>query len=191
MPSIVGHFAVPVALCTARRVPGRLLVAGLAASMLPDADTLGLLAGVAQHGAAGHRGWTHSIVFAFAVATMLGAMHARGLRPSRGDASTPGDGRAGAPRAIPFGSAFPFLLACALSHPLLDVLTNGGPGVMLGWPFTDARVFAPWRPIEVSPIGAGFFSARGLTVVASELLWVVAPAFVLALAARGRVGRRP
>lgn len=182
MPSVVGHFAVPLALRMARPVPARLLVAGLAASMLPDADTLGLLVGVAQAGPVGHRGLTHSVLFAVAVA----AVAAFGFRDR--DAARIGDDAPGAasdrPARVTPRLAFAFVLACALSHPLLDVLTNGGPGVMLGWPFDDARVFAPWRPVEVSPIGVGFFSARGLAVVASELRWVVAPAFVLAVVAR-------
>jgi inner membrane protein len=65
---------------------------------------------------------------------------------------------------------------------LLDALTNGGLGVALAWPFDDKRFFFPWRPIEVSPIGAGFFSARGLAVIGSELLRVVLPTAILATA---------
>jgi hypothetical protein len=39
----------------------------------------------------------------------------------------------------------------------------------------------PFRPIEVSPIGVRqFFSERGLTVLASEMLWVWLPSAVLA-----------
>ncbi|GAB6195816.1 metal-dependent hydrolase [Lysobacter xanthus] len=164
MPSIMGHFTVPLALRIARAIPTRLLFAGLAASMLPDLDTLGLLVGVAPGTPLAHRGFSHSLVFALAVALVA-------MAAAKRLGSTPR--QAGA-----------FVFACAASHPLLDLLTNGGPGVMIGWPLSDARVFAPRRPIEVSPIGAGFFSARGLVVVASEFAWVVVPALLLALPAR-------
>ncbi|WP_133501236.1 metal-dependent hydrolase [Cognatilysobacter terrigena] len=166
MPSFVGHFTSPLATRIARVLPPRLLVAGLVASMLPDLDTIGALFGVERDTLFAHRGITHSFAFALVVAgiAMLGSNWLQVSRP-----------RAGL-----------FVLACALSHPLLDLLTNGGPGVMIGWPLSDARVFAPWRPIEVSPLGVGFFSARGLTVVASELVWIVTPSLLIAFAARRR-----
>lgn len=166
MPSIVGHFAIPFATRIARRFPARLLVAGLVASMLPDADTVGALLGVESGTLFAHRGVTHSFAFALVVAGIAMAT-SRWLQVSARHAGL-------------------FVLACALSHPMLDLFTNGGPGVMVGWPLSDARLFAPWRPIEVSPIGAAFFSARGLHVVASELVWVVAPVIALALLSRVR-----
>lgn len=73
------------------------------------------------------------------------------------------------------------MFACTASHPLLDALTNGGLGVALFWPWSDARLFAPWRPIAVSPIGAGFFGSRGLAVLGSELRWVWLPTLGAAL----------
>ena len=84
--------------------------------------------------------------------------------------------------------------ACALSHPLLDSLTNGGLGVAMWWPWSDARIFAPWRPIAVSPIGAGFFSARGVHVIVSEMRWIWLPCALIAvtaLALRRAVSSRP
>jgi len=44
---------------------------------------------------------------------------------------------------------------------LLDTLTDGGLGIALFWPFSDARYFAPWRPIPVAPIGRRLFAADG------------------------------
>ena len=40
----------------------------------------------------------------------------------------------------------------AVTHPLLDALTDGGSGVMLLFPFNDARLFFPWRPIHAGNI---------------------------------------
>ena len=80
------------------------------------------------------------------------------------------------------------------SHGLLDAMTNGGLGIAFFAPFDDGRYFLPWRPIEVSPIGAGaFFSEWGLRVIKSELLWVWLPVvglwvLIAGLRARSRAG---
>jgi inner membrane protein len=56
------------------------------------------------------------------------------------------------------------------SHPLLDILTNGGLGCALFWPFDDTRYFAPWTPIPVSPIGLRFLSPYGMFVAFVEVV---------------------
>ncbi|RDZ27057.1 metal-dependent hydrolase [Lysobacter silvisoli] len=163
MPTVIAHAAVPLALGWAlgpRKVSGRLLAAGVLAAMLPDADVVAFKLGIAYADAFGHRGTSHSIVFALAVGA-LGALASHWLR------------------APPLWAAL-WLALCTLSHPLLDACTNGGLGVALLWPWSDARWFAPWRPIAVSPIGAGFFSLRGLRVLWSEALWVWLPLLALA-----------
>jgi inner membrane protein len=70
------------------------------------------------------------------------------------------------------------------SHCLLDAMTNGGRGIALFAPFSNHRYFFPWRPIQVSPIGAGFFSARGLSVLVSEARWIWVPSAIIAVSAR-------
>lgn len=165
MPTIITHAAVPLLLGAAagrRAISPRLLAAGAIAAMLPDADVLAFKFGIAYADTFGHRGATHSIGMALA----LGAVAALAYRPLR---STP-------------WRAFFFVGLAALSHPLLDALTDGGLGVALAWPFAQGRVFFPWRPIEVSPIGARFFSARGLDVLLSEARWVWLPCALAALA---------
>jgi inner membrane protein len=70
------------------------------------------------------------------------------------------------------------------SHGALDALTNGGLGVAFFAPFSNARYFFPWRPVEVSPIGvAPFFSEWGVRVLESELVWLWLPAAALMLCA--------
>lgn len=166
MPTVITHALVPLAAGLAlgsRRIPPRLLVAGMVAAMLPDADVLAFKLGIPYADAFGHRGASHSLAFALLVA-LLGALAHRSLRTR--------------PRV-----AMAWLFACVASHPLLDALTDGGLGVALWWPMSEARAFAPMRPIAVSPIGAGFFSERGLAVVLSEVRWVWLPcAFVAASA---------
>ncbi len=158
MPSVFTHAAVPLALwcaSTRGRVSTRLLAAGVAAAVLPDADVLGFALHVPYADAFGHRGASHSLLFSAVLAALALTLH----RPLRA-----GPAQAAA-----------FVFACALSHPLLDAFTSGGLGVALWWPWSEARLFAPWRPIRVSPFANGFFSARGLQTVLSELRWVWLP----------------
>ena len=165
MPTFVTHAAVPLALGAGlgeAAISRRLLAAGAVASVLPDLDVVGLRLGTAYDSALGHRGATHSLAFALAVAAVGAALH----RPLRARA----------------GVAFAFLLAATASHPLLDALTNGGRGVALLWPLSDARWFAPVRPIHVAPLGLGGLRVRGLALLVSEALWVWAPAAAVALA---------
>jgi inner membrane protein len=58
----------------------------------------------------------------------------------------------------------------AVSHGLLDTLTDGGLGIALLWPVSNHRYFAPWTPIPVAPIGARMLTGRGLGVVMTEAL---------------------
>jgi inner membrane protein len=66
-----------------------------------------------------------------------------------------------------------YLFAATASHGLLDAMTDGGSGVAFFSPFENSRYFFPFTPIRVAPIGiTRFFTARGLEVLRSELLWV-------------------
>jgi inner membrane protein len=77
---------------------------------------------------------------------------------------------------------FIICFASCASHAILDGLTNGGLGVALYWPFDNQRLFLPFRPIQVSPIGVqAFFTETGLQVILSELLWICLPAILFAL----------
>ena len=70
-----------------------------------------------------------------------------------------------------------------ISHGLLDMVTNGGLGIALWWPWSSERLFFPWQVIEVSPLSLSrVFSARGLAVIQSELLWIWLPALLSGIA---------
>jgi inner membrane protein len=163
MPTILTHPAAALLKSCFPRVPARAVPLGALLTILPDADVAAFALGIPYEHMLGHRGLTHSIAFAL-VTALLGTLALR-VRP----------------HAEP---TFAFLLLCALSHPLLDALTNGGLGVAFFAPFSNHRYFSPWTPIQVSPIGAGFFSARGLVTVKSELLWVWLPLALLALSGK-------
>ena len=169
MPTILTHVAVPLAWRAAkRRQPPdvRTMATSMGLAILPDADVLAFAVGVPYASALGHRGFTHSVAFALVTALLALVW----LRPARG-------------KRLAVGTC---LFLAAASHPLLDALTNGGLGVALFWPWSDTRWFAPWRPVAVSPIGAHFFSARGVTVLLSEMLWIWLPLAVTALVVRSR-----
>lgn len=161
MPSLITHTAVPLAMyCAAgsKRVSRPLLAAGIAAAILPDLDVLAFVFRIPYADAFGHRGASHSLLFAGMVA-LLGLLLHCPLKADR-------------------WQAFAWLLVCAASHPLLDAMTSGGLGVALWWPWQEKRLFAPWRPVLVSPFANGFFSARGAATLLSELRWVWLPLFV-------------
>lgn len=163
MPTILTHALLPLAAGIAlgrQRVSPRLMLTGMAAAMLPDADVALFAFGVDYAHAFGHRGASHSLVFALACG-LFATCFARPLKAS-------------------FTTTLLFVTASAASHPLMDMLTDGGLGVALYWPWSDTRHFAPWRMIDVSPFAHRFFSARGMEVLVSEMRWVWLPTLVLA-----------
>ncbi|MDR2189044.1 MAG: metal-dependent hydrolase [Azonexus sp.] len=172
MPTIITHAAVPLAAALALgsgRLPWAAALAGVAAAVAPDVDAIAFKLGIAYGSMAGHRGLTHTLLFAL----LLGLA-----------------GYALAPRwRMARWAGYCWIALCALSHPLLDMMTNGGVGIPLLWPFDTAHHFFAWRPIEVSPLSLKrFLSARGLSVMQSEILYVWLPLLAAALllfAARG------
>jgi inner membrane protein len=159
MPSVLSHPAVPLALGVAygqRYVSGRLLLAGVGAAILPDIDALGLSLGIPYGHVLGHRGLSHSILFALLLAVAAALLY-RTLRASP-------------------SAAFAVVFVSCASHGLLDALTDGGLGVAFLSPFSNHRYFLPWRPIAVSPLDVDqFFSAWGLHVLRSEAICVWLP----------------
>lgn len=171
MPSIITHAAVPLALwCAADRgrIPPRLLAAGVIAAMLPDADVLAFALHIPYADAFGHRGASHSLLFAGVLAALAAVLAFFGSR-------RPWLAGVCQPRLASTVQAAVFVFVCAASHPLLDAMTSGGLGVALAWPWSEHRFFAPWRPIRVSPFAPQFFSARGVATLLSELRWVWLP----------------
>lgn len=163
----VGHIAVGMAaarLVSADRRARWPLIASMAVwsllSSLPDADVVGFRFGVTYSDPWGHRGATHSFVFALVVAAISGALLA-------------------AFRARSLYLAV-VVFAVVASHPVLDSMTDGGHGCALYWPFDNTRHFAPWRPIPVSPIGWSFFTTHGMSVALREV-FLFAPLFAYAL----------
>ena len=155
MPTILTHPVVALTKTWFPRLPRGAVLFGMIGSVLPDADVAAFALGIPYGHTFGHRGFSHSIVFAFLFAVLATAV-------VRGRFAT-----------------FAFLFFCTMSHALLDAMTDGGLGIAFFSPFSNERYFFPWTPIRVSPLGAGFFSARGLETLMSELVWVWLPCGVV------------
>lgn len=155
------------------QVPKRVWIAATICAMLPDIDVIGFHLGIHYGDFWGHRGFTHSLIFALLLAGF--ATLAVFLKNAGMDRLSLGI----------------YLFLATASHGVLDAMTNGGLGVAFFSPFSNNRYFFPWRPIVVSPISASrFFSARGLAVLQNELLWIWAPSLVFTLLVRISRGRR-
>src|SRR5690242_7359722 len=100
----IGHLAVGFCAARARRGGALQWLAWPAVALAADLDVIGFRLGVPYAAPFGHRGATHSIVAAGALALVIGLV-ARQARVG----------------LVAF--------AVALSHPLLDALTDGGLGV--------------------------------------------------------------
>jgi inner membrane protein len=131
-------------------------------AILPDFDVVSFYFGINYANVLGHRGITHSILFAIVVGLAVSRLFFASVN-------------------VAWWKLALYFAGVTLSHTLLDMLTNGGLGVALLAPFSNERFFFPWRPIEVSPIGAGFLSERGVSVILSEVVWLWLPSLLIVL----------
>ena len=128
--------------------------------VLPDADVVTFYFGVSYRDFWGHRGFSHSFVFALILALLVVIIFFK--------------------KDKPFSKSWTYLVIyffiITSTHGILDALTNGGLGIALFAPFDNTRYFFPFTPLQVSPIGiAAFFGEWGLRVLKSEFLWVWIP----------------
>lgn len=151
MASAITHFVVGASIGLPAVVPERgwwiPITCGLFGAA-PDLDMYAMFAFDIPRGSIfSHRGFFHSPFFlalaAFTIAWLV--MKKRGW--------------------IALGALW---TCAAVTHPLLDMLTDGGSGVMLLYPFSTERLFFPWRPIRVSPLGIARFFERAGEILFSE-----------------------
>jgi len=144
-------------------IPKRVWAAGVLCSVVPDVDVIGFHYGIPYGAFWGHRGFTHSLLFAAILASIAMLLVFRSAEPHIGR-----------------GVLWIYLFLAGASHGVLDAMTDGGLGVAFFSPFDNHRYFLPWRPIRVSPIGfERFFTARSLPILKSEFLWIWIPAVLL------------
>jgi inner membrane protein len=166
LASAVSHFIIGATLALplsgvpsikkAVRPVGLMFTAGVLA-VAPDLDT-------AFHGIIpyahflGHRGFVHSPFFAFLFAVILSSL----LYAVARDLGF---------RAF-FGITAAFTLALA-SHGILDAMTDAGLGVMLLYPFSEERIFLPWRPFYAPPIKLSSLSYGKVQIMLKSELPIV------------------
>lgn len=149
------------------KMPARFWVLSILCSILPDADVIGFHFGVRYGDLLGHRGFSHSLLFALLVgfAVVFAAFR-----------DTPRFSKR-------WWTLVAYFFLVTASHGLVDAMTSGGYGIGFFIPFDDTRYFLPWRPIRVSAIrlGSFFSSPRTLAVLRSEFLWVWLPLLLAAV----------
>jgi len=141
-----------------------ILILGVMCSVIPDLDVIGFRYGIEYGDMLGHRGATHSILFAVMWSLLITVVFHR-RRTSREKISLWG-----------------FYFFCTMSHGILDAMTTGGMGIGFLIPFSDERYFFPYRFIKVSSLRwQSFFSSRGLRVLQNEAVYVILPALLTSL----------
>ncbi len=168
--AVVGSALAPLAPPGVSR--GRLALAAAVVAVLPDLDVLAFRFGIPYGHALGHRGLSHSLVFAALLAGLVARFEFRTL----------------APCSRAWWRLFAVLFVAAASHGMLDSLTDGGLGVGFLLPFSSRRFFAPVRPLPVSPIGIDA-SVVGILEVEALYIWLPVLALSGALLLAGRRGR--
>lgn len=162
MASIFGHGVVGYTLTKIidNKNTKWLLLAAIFSTILPDFDVIGFKLGVPYSHPMGHRGFTHSILFALLWALIL--MLTVGKQNKK--------------------LWFSVVFLSTVSHGILDAMTTGGKGVGFFIPFNNDRFFFPFRLIKVSPLGIEkFFSKWGLQVIFSEFKFIVIPCLLILL----------
>jgi len=166
MATIITHALAASALSTVapRGLPRfRLAIVLGILAMIPDLDVIGFRYGISYGDALGHRGFTHSILFA-ALAGIITPFIAF-------------------PKINAFcrlwwtvaGLAF----IATLSHGLIDAFTDAGLGIGFFIPFENSRYFAPWRPLQTSPLSvSAFINGPALRILINEFLWVWLPLLI-------------
>ena len=160
MASVFGHSIVGFTLAKIINKENTkwLLLLAILSTILPDFDVIGFKFGISYLHPFGHRGFTHSVLFAVIWAFIL---------------------------MVVFGKKdkltwFLVIFLSTVSHGLLDAMTSGGKGVGFFIPFNNNRFFFPFREIQVSPIGISkFFSEWGFQVVLSEIKYIILPCFFI------------
>jgi len=169
MPSAFTHAVASIALgraYTTRSVPVRFWVLSSVCAVAPDIDVLANRLGYDHTTMFGHRGVTHSFLFAILLSGLVVLLFFR--KPVEG--------------MISRLSLFAFFFLATASHSVLDAMVDGTLGVAFFAPFSPGRFFLPWRPIASSPIGLAFFSSAGAATLLNEIVWVWVPSLMVLIA---------
>ena len=156
--AVVGAALAPLAPGGVSRWRSALALALVAA--FPDLDVIGFRLGIPYEHPLGHRGFSHSLLFAALLAAVVARFEFRTI----------------ALGSRPWWKLFFLLFGATASHGILDAFTDGGLGVGFLIPFSTERFFAPVRPLPVSPIG---IDGSVVGILGIEVLYVWLPVLAL------------
>lgn len=162
MPTIFTHPIVGLSvgrLISLRPLPFRFWVLSFICPALPDIDVIGIPFGIASESVFGHRGLTHSFVFAIIISILVVKLFFRTEKIL-------------SLRGLTLTLYFTFITG---SHGMLDALSDGNNGVVLFWPFKNTKVFFPFTPIMDSPISLKIFGEQGYRILINEFLLIWLP----------------
>jgi inner membrane protein len=165
MPSAFAHALASLTITKAgpKRIWSRkLAIVSIISGVLPDLDCIGFHTKVPYDHPLGHRGFSHSILFALLWALVLTILAFK--------------------KSTAKFKIFVVLFLSTISHGILDAFTNGGQGVGFFIPFNNERFFFPMRPIEASPLSIASFFEQALPILTNEILWIGIPCLLVFLA---------
>ncbi len=172
MPSIFTHAVVGVAtgIATSERITQkRFWVLSILCPIIPDLDVLGLKIGIVYSSFLGHRGFSHSLLFALLLGILISSIFFRKEGKKK--------------KKWLFYTVYFSIITS--SHGILDALTNGGGGIAFLSPFDNERYSFGFRPIALSPLSIkAFLGERGVSVLKNEFIWVWLPSIILATVLR-------
>lgn len=160
MASIFGHGIIGVTISkVVDSVSDKvLLFLAIISAILLDLDLIAFKLNIPYSHPLGHRGFTHSILFALIWAILIAFVFGKN-------------------RKRIFGTV---IFLSTVSYGLLDALTTGGKGIGFFIPFDNSRYFSPYQVIKVSPLSVKkFFSEWGVQVILSELKYIVIPCGII------------
>jgi inner membrane protein len=135
-------------------------------AIVPDLDVIAFSLGIPYAHPLGHRGFSHSLLFAGALSFLV--CLAFFFEPSR--------------LSKRWWWLVGIIFLAAASHGLLDTVTDAGKGIGLLIPFSEKRYFFEFRPIRTASVNPlTFFQRRSLAILWSEVVWVWLPLLSLSV----------
>ena len=155
MPSIITHLLLGAVVSRMHTgvVPKRFWVLSVLLPVLPDIDVIGLFFGFSSEDLFGHRGITHSVLFACIVGILAVTMFFRKSGLTR--------------KATLLLTAYFFLLTA--SHGFLDAFNDSRVGVAFWAPFENGRYLFPFNPIVPSSVLLTDSSSFGISLIVGKI----------------------
>ncbi len=160
----IGHLAAGAAVGAlqsriTRVRPSWAILGACALAVAPDLDLISYHLWAPDGDPLAHRGMTHSLIFAVALAIILGVA----LR-----------------RRYPDARVGLFAFLALASHGLMDTLSHVGDGPKLLWPFLNRGIHSPWQPVPGVPTASDYFSIHAIPTFLVEAV-IFSPLVVVAV----------